>query len=43
MTLPQALKVLRTAGYPPDAYRWLNSRRLLAFAQRVKRERMKKG
>ena len=38
LTLSKAYAILKSAGFSPDAYRWLPSGRLFAFAFRVGRE-----
>ena len=39
MTIPLAMSILRSAGYPVEAYKWLKVSRLFAFAYRVKRNK----
>ena len=41
MSIKEAYRVLRLAGFPPDAYRWLKVRALYAWAFRVLREKEK--
>lgn len=43
MTIKSAMSILKSAGFAPDTYRWLPSRRLFAFAFRVGREKKKRG